>query len=347
VIGDAIDCDVLAQKTEKGALQSARFQAYQAAVGDVQSAGQLLKADQQLAASAAARLESQRTQSAQGRLMLTQLANSLSAQARKTAEDAVQLITGQTLAQTKAADDAESRVMRLRGAEAALVRGAAELEASKRAEGRAEAALAMSQQELGLKMRQQKLAEAAMLGAGGSREVVRKGILGGELVPEELASITDDKERGLYVTVPSMTTGEIVYRRARSEKDAERATKLFGALDDAFQSAKELGTFIPGPGRDAPTILPGTKAKAQSQQLQQKIILAMKDVKELGALTKADMDLVEPFVPDPQGWTTTGAQEAAQLELLMRGFTQLRALAEEKLLMARPGQRPVLSQAGR
>jgi len=351
VIGDAIDRDVLAQKAEIEGVRSARLRAYEAAVGDVNNAAQLLKADQQLVAAAAARAEAQRTQSAQGRLMLTKLASDLSTQARQTADEAVKLLTGQAIAEQKAAADAEGRQVALRQAEASLARGQADLAAADRAELRGEEQLAMAREKLGLEKQAQEFGQAVTLaqlraktGADGGKQSALKGALGGELVPEEFAAIDDSKERSHYVVVPSKATGEVVYRRARSEADATRATKLFGALDEAMGAARDLDKLIAKPGFTPERILPGTKAKARSEQLQKKILLTLKDVRELGALTGADLELVEPFIPDPQSWSSTDAQEAEQMQQLQRGFQTLRALAEEKLLMARPGQRPVLSE---
>lgn len=342
VIGDAIDRDVLAQKAEKEGLRSARFRAYEIAVGDVNSAAQLLKADQQLAASAAARLESQRTQSDQGRLMLAKLSTDLASQARKTAEDAVQTLTGQALAQQKAQAEAEGRVITMRQAEAGLARGAAELDAARRAEGRADEQLSIARARLGLDIRQQEAAErqqrianqlaaAKLRGESTADLSLRKGLLGGALSPEEFATVADKKERETFVPVVQ-DDGSPAYRKALTDKDAEDLKKSFRAIEGALRDVGELNKYIDRPGYSAPAILPGTKAKAHSAALQQNILSAIKDIKELGALTAADMSLVEPLIPDPQAWSTTAAQEAKQLDYLRDSFRLVRKLAMKNKL---------------
>ena len=352
VIGDAIDRDVLAQKVEKEGLRSSRFRAYEIAVGDANAAAQLLKSDQQLAASAAARQEAQRTQSDQGRLLLAKLSSDLSTQARKTAEDAVQMLTGQALAQQKAQAEAEGRVVTMRQAEAGLARGAAEIEASRRAEGRADEQLAIARARLGLDVRQQAaqerqqaaanaLAVAKVRGDAIGDLALKKGLLGGALAPDEFAAVSDKKERETFVPVPQ-DDGSIAYRKALTDKDAEDLKKAFRAIEGALGDVSELNKYIDRPGYDAPTIRPGSEAKSHSAALQQNILTYIKDIKELGALTEADMGLVRPLLPDPQGWTTTAAQEAKQLDYLQQSFRLVRKLAMKNKLTTSAEERQAI-----
>lgn len=311
-INDAIDRDILAQKTEKAGLQSARMQAYQTAVGDVANASQLLKADQQLAAAAQARFEAQQVQSAKGRLMLTQLGNQLSEQARKTAEEAVQLITGQAIAQQKAAIDAEGRSMALRQGEMALARGAADLAQSGRAESRADEQLAMARTRLGLDVRQQELAERAAQTKAGAVDFDILGKMGYGLSPDQWAQIRDDKASASYIADED-DKGNPIYRRARDQKAAEKVSETQMAATLAESQLDKIEKYIPGPGKKVVSTTgfgeEARRAKAELEGATQALTTQLKEIERLGALTGADLDLIKPRIPTAQAWFTTDAAE--------------------------------------
>lgn len=343
VISDAIDRDVLAQKTEKGALQSARLRAYENAVGDVNNAAQLLKADQQLAASAAARLEAQRTQSAQGRLMLTQLSNQLSAQARKTAEDAVQLITGQALAQQKAASDAEGRQMALRQGEMALLRGSAELESAKRGEARADEQLELARARLGLDVRQQQLAEKAAEAKTGAVDYDVLGKMGYGLPADAFAQIKDEKASSSYIQTTD-DKGQTVYRRARNPEAAEKVSKAQMAAELAKNQLERIEKYIPGPGKSVVSRLgfgeEARRADAEVKAATQALTTQLKEIEQLGALTGADLELVTPRIPSAQAWFTSDVAEQQQALDLRNSIDEMVQAISRVSVTAPPGGWP-------
>lgn len=322
VIGDAIDRDVLAQRSEKESLRSARFRAYEAAVGDANNAAQLLKADQQLIASTQARLESQRTQSAQGRAMLAKLSSDLAEQARKTAEDAVQLMTGQAIAQQKAAGDAESRQIALRQGEAALARGAAELAASGRAEARADDQLALARERLELERREvtsRELTQAATARVAAAKaasvDYDALGKMGYGLPPEAFAQIKDDKAAASYI-IDEDDQGRTIYRRARNEKAAEKVGEAQMAAQIATTQLEKIEKYIPAPGKKVPSTMgfgeEARRSQAEIESATQALVTQLKEIERLGALTNADLGLVKPRVPTAQGWFSTDVAERQQ-----------------------------------
>lgn len=335
VIGDAIDRDVLAQKTEIEGVRSARLRAYEAAVGDVNNAAQLLKADQQLVAAAAARAESQRTQSAQGRLMLAKLSSDLSAQARQTADEAVKLITGTAIAEQKAAQDAEARQIGLRQAQAAMVRGEAELASARRQEQRADISLAMSEEKLGLERAGQVFGQAmaveqlrAQQAKAGAIDYDVLGKMGYPLPPQAYAQISDDRKSAAYV-MDENEKGETVYRRARDVPSAEKVVAAQQAAKLALAQLDKIERYIPGPGKKAPSTFgfgeDARKAQAEIEAATQALTTQLKEVEKLGALTGADLELIKPRIPTAQAWFATDAaerQQAGDLRAAIDGMVQ-------------------------
>lgn len=339
VIGDAIDRDVLAQKTEIEGVRSARLRAYEAAVGDVNNAAQLLRADQQLVAAAAARAEAQRTQSAQGRLMLTKLSSDLSAQARQTADEAVKLITGTAIAQQKAAQDAEARQLGLRQAQAQLVRGEAELAAARRQEQRADVSLQQSAERLGLErqgqafgqtmaVEQLRAQQAERAAKAGAIDYDVLGKMGYPLPPDAWAQIKDDRASASYV-MDEDDEGRTIYRRARDVPSAEKVATAQTAARLALAQLEKIERYIPGPGKKTPSTFgvgeEARKAQAEIEAATQALTTQLKEVEKLGALTGADLELIKPRIPTAQGWFSTDATErqtAADLRASIDGMVQ-------------------------
>ena len=348
VIGDAIDRDILTQKTEKEALRSSRFRAYEAAVGDAANAAQLLKADQQLLVAAQARAEAQRTQSAQGRLMLSKLATDLSSQARKTAEEAVQLVTGQAIAAQKAGEAAQAGVLGLRQAEAELVQGQEAIEKSRRQEARADAELEIARAKLGLEARREEMAERVATGKAQRVDFDMLGRMGVALSPEQYAQIDDAKASASYISDLD-DKGRTVYLRARNEKAAEKVADAQAAAELAKNQLDRIEKYIPGKGKSVTSRMfwgeDARKADAEVEAATEALTTQLKEIERLGALTGADLGLLKPRVPTAQAWFTSDEAEAQRAADLRDSIDEMLA-AIKKASIARP-YKPTAAQGAK
>jgi hypothetical protein len=319
VIEGAINRNIEEQRRDIAAKRSIRLKEYEAAGATLSQASELLRADMlNLQAAKARSIAAQQTLRTT-RDAFTMLAATLDAKRTAAVETALNDMGAAAVSASLAKRAVLKDDLQVKG-EQQRQRLAAN------ADRRADAALALDREKL--RLDQAKIA-AAQRAAGLQEQMALAGRLGQELAPEQWARIGDEKEREKYIAVTT-DKGTQAYRLAQSAKDAEELRKLNSAVSQGLTDAASLGKFI---GKDAPTILPGTEAKANAEALRQKLIMSIKDIQSLGALTSADMGLVEPLIPDPQSWTSTDNQEAAALKQLTDSFRLLRKLAMKNKLV--------------
>jgi len=335
VIERAIDRDIEEQRRAIAANRSIRLKEYEAAGATLSQASELLRADMLNLQAARARSTAAMQTSRASRDAFNQLAISLEAKRTAAVETALNDMGAAAVSASLARRALSRDQLALKGEQQRQ-------QLAVRADRRADAALALDRERLGLE--KQKLAIDAAKAAAAQRaaaigeSAAIAGRLGQALTPEQWARIPEDKERNRYVAVTT-DKGEPGYRLAMSDKAAEELRSLDLAVERGLSNAKDLAKYI---GPDAPTILPGTKAKAESEALQQKLIMAIKNIEDLGALTQADMGLVRPLIPDPQSWTTTAGQEAAQLKQLTDSFRLLRKLSLKNKLALSADERKAI-----
>lgn len=323
VIERAINRDIEQQRLDIAAKRSIRLKEYEAAGATLSQASELLRADMLNLQAARARATAAMQTSRSSRDAFNQLAMSLDSKRAAAVDAALNDMSAQAVAASLARRSMVRDDVTVQGERQRQLLAA-------KADRRADAALALDRQRLDLE--KQKLAISAaqemakQRAAAVGESATLAGRLGQALTPEQWARIPEDKERGRYVAVTT-DKGEQAYRLAMSDKAAEEIRSLDLAVERGLSNAKDLGKLIRAPGKETPTVLPGTTAKTESEALQQKLIMAIKNIEDLGALTNADMGLVKPLIPDPQAVFTTDEQEAAQLKQLTDSFRLLRKLA--------------------
>ncbi len=333
VIETAISRDIEQQRFDIAARQSMRLREYQTAGATLAQAAELVKADQLNLSAAKARATGALQTAAASRDEFNALAAKLDAKRAAAVETALNDMAAMQTAQVVARNAAQREALTLAG-EAQRQQLAAS------ADRRAAAQLGLAQAQLGLQ--RQELAEkkaeraAAIAAAAPSAAIAESGLLGYALAPTQWAALKNEKERELYVAI-RQDDGSLRYRRANTSDDAKQLKGFLAAKNTAMQLLTDLDRYVPRPG-GAPVDMSrvsdeGRKNRQAADAVTKQLLVQMKNIFELGALTQADIDLLQPMIPEPTAFTTADKTNAERIDKLREVFANIEEKAVNQRLV--------------
>lgn len=115
---------------------------------------------------------------------------------------------------------------------------------------------------------------------------------GGEKAPKVSPSLAETLFPGRTVNTPNGV------KIAKTTEDAKKFTEAAVTVQTIKQQIADMRTFMKDEGRTAM----GTDANETAKAMSSDLLLQLKNLHELGVLSKTDTDLLEPLVPDPGAW---------------------------------------------
>ncbi len=138
---------------------------------------------------------------------------------------------------------------------------------------------------------------------------MERGPSGGLMIPPQMMESIPKEMRERRVRLPDGSWGF-----AASKEQGTKAAEAMRVADNVRQSLQGL-TRLQRDGKPRiPSGIGGDMATAKSQQ--RSLMLQLKDLNTLGALTGPDMDVLADLVPDITSWTTRDVTMRQQLEAL-------------------------------
>lgn len=330
-VNDSVDRMVAQQRTLKEGQRAARLRDYQLATGETESATRLYEADLKDLMAAKAKESSLKLTSASARRALETLASQLTLGAQQSREEAINYVAGMRTQLATQARAATREELGIKAAEQGML-------LAESADARAERQLRLQQAQLAeartARVESRQAAQAQATAAQTVDDIRRAGLMGAELNPRQFSVLPRD-ETPAYVPVIS-DDGALVYRRAMSTKDAETIRDVREGKEIALQELSELESLIKqGTGAFGEDRQRRTRAEAIAQG----VLTTSKNILRLGALTAADIALLQPMLPAIGDLTTLDSTNLARIAELRRTFSLMESKALKNKLTV-PAESP-------